>query len=119
VGLRICVSSEFPGDAAAAGLAPTLRTRTLEELATPASVAWSPWTERHLQKHQRGPTLQDPMDCTHQAPLSMGFPRPGYSSGLPLPSPGDLPNAEIEPMSPTWAGRFFPTEPPGEPQPSL
>ena len=38
------------------------------------------------------------MDC--QALLSMGFSRPEYSSGLPFPSPEDLPNPGIEPMSP-------------------
>ena len=37
----------------------------------------------------------------HQAPLSMGFPRQEYWSGLPFPSPGDLPDSGIEPTSPT------------------
>ena len=36
----------------------------------------------------------------HQAPLSMGFPRQVYSRGLPSPSPGDLPDPRIEPVSP-------------------
>ena len=47
-----------------------------------------------------------------QAPLSIGFPRQEYWSGLPLPSPGDLPNLGIEPASPALAGRFFTAEPP-------
>ena len=38
----------------------------------------------------------------HQAPLSMGFSRQEYWSGLPFPSPGDLPNPGIEPWSPVW-----------------
>ena len=42
----------------------------------------------------------------HQAPLSMGFPRQEYWSGLPFPSAGDLPDPGIEPMSPASAGRF-------------
>ena len=42
-----------------------------------------------------------------QAPLSMGFPKQEYWSGLPFPSPGDLPNPGIEPVSPGLAGRFF------------
>ena len=46
------------------------------------------------------PTLCDPMDCSCQAPLSMGFPRQGYWSGLPFPSPGDLPDPGTEPRSP-------------------
>ena len=36
---------------------------------------------------QSCPTLSDPMDCTFQAPLSMGFSRQEYWSGVPLPSP--------------------------------
>ena len=48
----------------------------------------------------------------HQAPLSMGFSRQEYLSGLPCPSPGDLPDPGIKPtslMSPAWAGGFFTT----------
>ena len=52
----------------------------------------------------------------HQTPLSMGFPRQGYWSGLLFPSPGDLPNPGIEPTSPALAGGFFTTEPPREAQ---
>ena len=42
-----------------------------------------------------------PRTLTYQAPWSMGFPRQEYWSGLPFPSPGDLPNPGIEPKSPT------------------
>ena len=42
----------------------------------------------------------------------MGFPRQEYWSRLPFPSPGDLPDPGIEPVSPALAGRFFTTEPP-------
>ena len=52
----------------------------------------------------------------HQAPLSMGFPRQEYSSGLPFPSPGDLPRPGIELVSPTLAGEFFTTKPTGKSQ---
>ena len=56
------------------------------------------------------------MDCAaHQDPLSMGFPRQEYWSGLPFPSPGDLPNPGIEPESPALSGGFFTPEPPGQP----
>ena len=41
-----------------------------------------------------------PWTVGHQAPPSMGFPRQEYWSGLPFPSPGDLPDAGIEPRSP-------------------
>jgi len=50
---------------------------------------------------------------THQAPLSMGFPRQEYWSGLPFPIPGDLPDPGIKSTFPALAGRFFTTEPPG------
>ena len=46
------------------------------------------------------------------APLSMGFSRQEFWSGLPFPSPGDLPDPGIEPMSPmspAWASGFFTT----------
>ena len=42
-----------------------------------------------------------PWTVAHQVPLSMGFSRQEYWSGLPFPSPGDLPNPGIEPRSPT------------------
>ena len=52
----------------------------------------------------------------HKAPLSMGFSRQEYWSGLPFPPAGDLPDPEIEPSSPVSlavAGRFFTAEPLG------
>ena len=60
-----------------------------------------------------------PWDVAYQAPLSMGFPRQEYWSGLSCPPPGDLPDPGIEPRSfasPALAGRFFSTVPPGKPQ---
>ena len=49
---------------------------------------------------QSCPTLCSSMDCTHQALLSMGFPRQKHWSGLPLPSQGDFPNPGFQPTSP-------------------
>ena len=51
----------------------------------------------------------------YQAPLSAGFTRQEYWSGLPFPSPGDVPDPGIEPVSPGLAGRFFTIEPSGKP----
>ena len=54
----------------------------------------------------------------HQAPLSTGFPRQEYWSGLPFPLPEDLPNPGIEPASPACPALAFEnltTEPPGKP----
>ena len=53
------------------------------------------------------------MDCSQQAPLSTGFPRQGYWSGLPFPPPEALSNPGIKPtspVSPALAGGFFTTE---------
>ena len=61
--------------------------------------------------------LATPWTGALQAPLSMGFSRQEYWSGLSFPPPGDLPNPGIEPVSPVspaWAGRLFTTEPPGK-----
>ena len=44
----------------------------------------------------------------------MGFSRQEDWSGLPFPSPGDLPDPGIKPVSPAFAGSFFTTEPAGE-----
>ena len=60
---------------------------------------------------------ETPWNVAHQAPLSMGFFRQEYWSGLPFPPPGDLPDPGIEPMSPmspASAREFFTTEPPGK-----
>ena len=61
-------------------------------------------------------SLVIPWTIALQVPLSMGFPRQEYWSGLPFPSPGDLPRPGIEPTSPALAVRFFTTEPPGKPK---
>ena len=55
---------------------------------------------------QSYPTLCNPWTVGHQAPLSMGFSRQEYWTGLPFPPPGDLPDPGIEPASPALAGRF-------------
>ena len=58
-----------------------------------------------------------PWTVARQTPLSMGFPRQQYWSGLPFPTPGDLSDPGIKPPSlesPALAGRFFTTVPPGK-----
>ena len=52
-----------------------------------------------------------PWTVAHKVPLSMGFSRQEYWSGLAFPAPGDLPDPGIEPASPELAGRFFTAEP--------
>ena len=58
-------------------------------------------------------TLCDPM--AYQVPPSMGFSRQECWSGLPFPSPGDLPDPGIKPGSPALQADALPTEPPGKP----
>ena len=57
-----------------------------------------------------------PLTVACQAPLSMGFSRKEYWSGLPFPPPGDLSHPQTECMSPALAGIFFTTELPGKPE---
>ena len=56
------------------------------------------------------PTLATPWTVAHQAPLSVGFSRQEYWSGLPFPSPGDLPNPGIKPGSPALQADPLSTE---------
>ena len=56
-----------------------------------------------------------PWTVAHQAPLSVGFSRQEYWSGLPFPSLGDLPDPGIEPGSPALQADYLPSEPPGKP----
>ena len=51
--------------------------------------------------------LKTPWTVACQTPLSIGFPRQEYRSGLPFPSSGDLPDPGIKPTSPEFAGWFF------------
>ena len=55
-----------------------------------------------------------PWTIAYQVPTSMGFSRQGDWSGLPFPSPGDLPNPGIEPGSPALQADALPSEPPGK-----
>ena len=66
---------------------------------------------------QSCPTLCNPWTVAYQAPPpSMGFSRQEYWSGLPFPSPGDLPDSGTEPRSPALQADAFTSEPPGKPK---
>ena len=64
-----------------------------------------------LQPHSVMSDSLQPID--HQAPLSMGFSRKEYWSGLPFPSSGDLPDSGIKPRSPSLQADSLPPEPIG------
>ena len=57
-----------------------------------------------------------PWTAACPAPLSMEFSRQEYWSGRPFPSPGDLPDLRIKPISPTMQADFLPDEPQGKPK---
>ena len=57
-----------------------------------------------------------PWTVAYQALPSMGFSRQEYWSGLPFPSPGDLPDPGIEPGSPALEAEALTSEPPGKPR---
>ena len=59
-----------------------------------------------------------PWTVAYQAPPSMEFSRQEYWSGLPFPSPGDLPDPGIKPRSPALQADALPSEPPGKPRDS-
>ena len=61
------------------------------------------------------PTFVTSWTVAHLSPLSRGFPRQEYWSGLPFPSPGDLPDPGINPQSPALQADSSPTELPGKP----
>ena len=53
-------------------------------------------------------------NCSVMSDSSMGFSRPGYWSGLPFRSPGDLPNPRTDPRSPALQADSLPSESPGK-----
>ena len=81
-----------------------------------------PWAIREVQKRELPCESEShvrlfvtPWTIIYQAPWSLGFSRQEYWSGLPFPSPGDLPNPGIEPRSPSLQADSLPSEPPGKP----
>ena len=62
------------------------------------------------------PLFVTPWTVAYEAPPSMGFSRQEYWSELPFPSPGDLPDPEIEPWSPALPADVLPSKPPGKPK---
>ena len=71
------------------------------------------WSEVKSLSHVR--LFATPWTVAYQAPQSMEFFRQEYWSGLPFPSPGDLPDPGIKPGSPAWQSDALPSEPQGKP----
>ena len=80
---------------------------------------FTPWKESYDRPSeskvtQSCPTLVNPWTVAYQVPLSTGFPRQEYWSGLPFSSTRDLPDPGTEPGSPTMQADSLPSEPPGK-----
>ena len=71
--------------------------------------------EKKVQSFSSDQLFATPWTVAYQPPPSMGFSRQEYWSGLPFPSPGDLPDPGIEPRSPAFRADALPSEPPGNP----
>ena len=80
----------------------------------PRSRACALWQEK-VKSLSRVRLFATPWTVAYQAPPSMGFSRQEYWSGLPFPSPGDLPNPWIEPGSRALQADSLPAEPPRKP----
>ena len=73
-----------------------------------------PESESESEVTQSCPTLCDPVDYSLPGSSIHGFSRPECWSGLPFPSPGDLPNPGIEAQSPALQADTLPSEPAGK-----
>ena len=78
------------------------------------SFNWQKYLKVKVKLLSRVRLVATPWTVAYQAPPSVGFSRQEYWSGLPFPSPGDLPNPGIEPGSPTLRADTLPSEPPGK-----
>ena len=77
------------------------------------SMKWK-WKKVKVKLLSRVRLLATPWTVAYQAPPSMGFSRQEYWSGLPFPSPGDLPDPGIELRSPAFQADTLTSEPPGK-----
>ena len=68
----------------------------------------------HAQSLSHAQLFVTPWNVAHQVPLSMEFSKQEYQSGLPFPSPRDLPDPRIEPASSALQADVLPSEPPGK-----
>ena len=77
---------------------------------------WQEYTESEVKVKllSRVRLFATPRTVAYQTPPSMGFSRQEYCSGLPFPSPVDLPNPGIKPKSPTLQANALTSEPPGK-----
>ena len=118
-GCSIYVSSRFPGINDTLAWKPHFEKHSCSTAPSACPLAGRPSVPGVpcAQSLSRVCLFVTPWTVAHQAPLSLGFPMQEYWSGLPFPSPGDLPNPGIEPASPVCpalVGRFFTAAPSGK-----
>ena len=92
---------------------PKATQQVAEQDVKPGSLTQNPYSWPLYISHAR--LFVTPWTSAHQSPLSMGFSRQEYWSGLPFPSPGDLPNPGIKLGSPTLQADSLPSEPSRKP----
>ena len=114
--LQSCLTLCDPRDSSPPGspVPGILQARTLEWVAISFSNAWE-WKVK-VKSLSRVRLLATPWTAAYQAPPSMEFSRQEYWSGVPFPSPRDLPNPGIKPRSPALQADALTSEPPGKPQ---
>src|SRR5574341_630213 len=98
----------------------TITASTSESFSSSQSETLYPWNTNHrlyfkniclcAQFLSRVQFFATPWTVAHQAPLSIGFPRQEYWTGLPFPSPEYLLDLGIKPTPPALAGSFFTTQ---------
>ena len=98
----------FPGTAGKCKMQPQLRTTAVVRVCDHRQEGQASY---ECVRAQSVRLFVTPWTIVHQAPLSMGFSRPEYWSGLPFSPPGDLPNPGIEPRSPKTQAASLLSEP--------
>ena len=84
------------------------------QISTKTKVQLLKTSQSEVKSLSRVRLFATPWTVAYQAPPSMGFSRHVYWSGLPFPSPGDLPNLGIKPGSPAFQADTLTSEPPGK-----
>ena len=104
-----------PGDLPNPGIELRSPTLQVESLPSEPPGKYNFRKKKSVKSLSRVRLFVTPWTAARQAPLSMGFSRQEYWSGLPFHSPGDLPDPETEPKSPALQADSLQSEPPGKP----
>ena len=100
-----------PSNRSRSHASPTMKQRGLETHTLPCELSKKRYI---LENSKNQPRPATPWTVAHQAPLTLGFSRQAYWSGLPCPPPGDLPDPGMEPRSPAFRADSLPSLPAGK-----